>query len=61
MPEKEYIRLARGRRSNIAGFSTSGGYASLWQGKDHLLSIDSSGYTEEYKRFYYRDIQAIII
>jgi hypothetical protein len=35
---------------------------SLWQGKDHLLGIDSmGGYTEDYKRFYYRDIQAIVI
>ena len=34
---------------------------SLWLGTDHLLSIDSTGYTENYKRFYFRDIQAITI
>jgi hypothetical protein len=33
---------------------------SLWLGKDHLLSVSGTGYSEEYKRFYYGDIQAII-
>ena len=35
--------------------------SSLWLGKDHLLSIDSTYFAEEYKRFYFRDIQAITI
>ena len=35
--------------------------ASLWVGKDHLLCIDTNGYTETYKRFYFRDIQAVIL
>jgi hypothetical protein len=30
-------------------------------GKDHLLQIETSGYTEAYKRFYFRDIQALIL
>jgi hypothetical protein len=34
---------------------------SLWLAEDHLLSIDSASYTEEYKRFYFRDIQAFFI
>ena len=33
---------------------------SLWLGPDHLLCIETNGYTETYKRFYFRDIQAII-
>jgi hypothetical protein len=33
----------------------------LWLGEDHLLSIDSASYSEEYKRFYFRDIQAFFI
>jgi len=60
MPEKEYQRLARDQprsRFAIAFISRSG----LWLGKDHLLCVDSSGYTETYKRFYFRDIQAIVI
>lgn len=33
---------------------------SLWAGPDHLLAIDSRGFSEDYKRFYYKDIQAFI-
>jgi hypothetical protein len=58
--EKEYQRLTRAHaRSQFAVAAVS--RSSLWLGKDHLLCIDSNGYTENYKRFYFRDIQAIII
>jgi len=60
MPEKEYHRLTRTRARSafaVAAMSRS----SLWLGKDHLLCVDSSGYTETYKRFYFRDIQTISI
>ena len=31
----------------------------LWLGDDHLLQVDSTGgYSEQYRRFYFRDIQA---
>lgn len=33
----------------------------LWQGPDHLLFVASSMLGERYKRFYYADIQAIVI
>jgi hypothetical protein len=33
----------------------------LYLGPDHLLMVSSSGYTENYKRFYFRDIQAITL
>ncbi len=60
MPEKEYQRLTRARpRAKFAVISS--GNSSLWLGKDHLLCIDTNGYTESYKRFYFRDIQALII
>ncbi len=36
-------------------------YAILYQAEDHLLQAANTGYTETYKRFYFRDIQAIII
>jgi hypothetical protein len=60
MPEKEYQRLtlARSRAAFSVAFMSR---SSLWLGKDHLLCVDSSGYTENYKRFYFRDIQAVII
>jgi len=61
MAEPEYQRLTRARRRATMGFAAYAGFASLWLGKDHMLCIESTGYTEEYKRFYYRDIQAIII
>jgi hypothetical protein len=35
--------------------------AKLWQGKDHLLLSESTGYAEDYKRFYFRDIQAVLM
>lgn len=60
MPEKEYLRLARARSRSafaVAFMSRS----SFWLGKDHLLCIDSNGYAESYKRFYFRDIQAITL
>jgi hypothetical protein len=58
MPEEEYIRLTRARQqSNLVATSAS----SLWLGKDHLLVVESSGYSEKYRRFYFKDIQAMAI
>lgn len=34
---------------------------SLYAGPDHVLSVRSSAYMEEYRRFYFRDIQAIVL
>src|SRR3989442_14511991 len=36
-------------------------HARLFRGADHLLQISSTGYSEIYRRFYFRDIQAITI
>src|SRR6266545_1509925 len=44
-----FVLLFRGRRTQ------------LWTGREHLLMVESDGYTEYYKRFDYRDIQAFII
>lgn len=33
----------------------------LYQGSDHLLQLSSTGFSEAYKRFYFRDVQAILI
>ncbi len=60
MAEREYKRLTR-RRSRTAFGIISTSRSSLWLGKDHLLCIDTNGYTESYKRFYFRDIQAVIL
>lgn len=36
------------------------GQASLWIEKDHLLSVIHRMFAEEYKRFYFKDIQSIV-
>jgi hypothetical protein len=63
MAEREYQRLTRprSRRKGLLTFVIFVKRSSLWLGKDHLLNVDSSFFAEEYKRFYFRDIQAIII
>jgi len=50
---KKYIKL-RGKKRGLIGINT------LWLGPDHLLHIDSKRLSEDYRRFYYKDIQAII-
>ncbi|RJQ75975.1 MAG: hypothetical protein C4519_15185 [Desulfobacteraceae bacterium] len=34
---------------------------SLWQGPDHLLWVEGNMMQEQYKRFYFTDIQAVIL
>ncbi len=59
MAQTQYQRLTRARSRGIAiAFALS---SSLWLADDHLLCIDSNGYTETYRRFYFRDIQALIL
>lgn len=60
MAQKEYVKLpGRGPRSK--GIVSHSSF-TLWLGADHLLQIESQGgYTEDYKRFYFRDIQAVIV
>ncbi len=38
-----------------------GGYTRLYRGADHLLQVSSVTFSERYKRFYFRDIQAFIV
>jgi hypothetical protein len=52
--EKSYRRLPG---KGVAAFQ----HVRLYQGADHLLQIASTGYSESYRRFYFRDIQAITI
>lgn len=35
--------------------------ATLWEGDDHLLFVQSHSVAEAYRRFFYRDIQAIVL
>ncbi len=34
---------------------------TLWLGPDHILSVLSLPFSEQYRRFYFRDIQAIVL
>ncbi len=54
--KSDYIRLP-GAGHSAAGF----GRSKLWLGDDHVLLIQRRGYVEDYKRFYFRDIRAIVI
>jgi hypothetical protein len=49
-----YSRLPGRRRGLFVG-------GSLWLGGDHFLSVKNLRFTEDYKRFYFRDVQAIVI
>lgn len=60
MADIAYKRLTRPR--NRALFSAAiATRSSLWLGPDHILHVDSTGYTENYKRFAFRDIQAVTV
>lgn len=57
----KYRRLpGRGRRTR-GPLSVMAARCSLWIGPDHVLSLDRIWVNEEYKRFYFRDIQSITI
>ncbi|CAB1064536.1 hypothetical protein D1BOALGB6SA_9332 [Olavius sp. associated proteobacterium Delta 1] len=51
---KEYHKLPGSKKGFLIG------KYSLWQGADHLLHIFSRFGIEDYKRFYFSDIQAVI-
>lgn len=58
-PAAKYIKLpGRGRRGS-ALFSYA--RSRLWLGEDHLLNVDFTVASEEYRRFYFRDIEAFVI
>jgi hypothetical protein len=48
-----YRRLPGKRR-------TLGRRFTLWLGEDHLLSVESTGYSEDYTRFYLADIRGVL-
>ncbi len=51
---KEFHKLPGSKKGFLIGKYT------LWQGTDHLLQVYSRVGVEEYKRFYFNDIQAVI-
>lgn len=61
MKQKEYRKLPGAGLRRDSFFELTRTHARLWQGKDHLLLQYNNGYSEDYKRFYYDDIQAFAI
>ncbi|MFH0879929.1 MAG: hypothetical protein V2A34_09470 [Lentisphaerota bacterium] len=51
---KEFVRMPGHGLSVVAP-------ATLYAGPDHMVLIRRTGYVETYKRFYFNDIQAIIV
>ena len=51
-PNATYRRLPGARRGLLRK-------ATLWLAYDHILAVDSRRFTEQYKRYYFKDIQAI--
>jgi len=49
-----YTRLPGTRRGVLLS-------ASLWMGSDHFLLVRNTRFAETYKRFFYRDVQAILV
>lgn len=47
------------RRDGI--FSSVLSRCRLYLGPDHILTVESNGFSEEYKRFYFTDIQALVL
>ena len=59
MADTQYRRLTWPHRRKSGFVAATYIRSSLWLGNDHLLAIDSNGYSESYKRFYFQDIQAV--
>jgi hypothetical protein len=52
-----YTKLAGGMATGRLATNT----VSLWLGTDHLLLAERDGYSENYKRFYFADIEAFTL
>jgi hypothetical protein len=40
---------------------TWSGVCRVWLGEDHVLVVQAGGYSETYRRFFFKDIQAIVV
>jgi hypothetical protein len=58
--EPSYRRLP-GRTPWFRFGGMSAPSTTLWLGPDHLLKVERGATRESYKRFFYRDIQAVVI
>ena len=62
MSNPDYKRLTYGRRQRKRDLiGIPGSRAALWLASDHILQVRSSLVSEDYRRFYFKDIQAFVI
>jgi hypothetical protein len=60
MAAREYLKLTPPRRT--AGFAViTVTRSNLWLGSDHLLCVETEGFSENYRRYYFQDIQTITV
>lgn len=52
-----YKKISGGAKAGRLAVTTM----SLWQGPDHLLQIERDGYGENYRRFFYADIEIFTV
>jgi len=57
--DEAYRRLPGRAKRHFGMFTRERCY--LWLTSDHLLNLRTRGYTESYKRFYLKDIQALVV
>lgn len=60
-PTTSTYRRLPGRTAWFRFGASNAPSSSLWLGPDHLLKIERSASRETYKRFFYRDIQSILL
>jgi hypothetical protein len=56
-PDYRELRKLRGSATSIVARSSY----SYWLGKDHLLLVEVAAYSELYRRFFFRDMQALVV
>jgi len=60
MPDKSYKRLTW-RRRRATKIALNVPRSTLLLGEDHILKVESSIFSESYRRFFFRDIESISI
>lgn len=59
--ENQYWRLPGKGFTSESSMPIFGGKSRLYLARDHLLRVNSNGWIENYRRFYFADIQGIVV
>ncbi len=57
----EYTKLPGKGLKQVGCLAVVRTTCTLWRADDHILSVENHVFAEDYKRFYFRDIQAITV